>query len=214
MSCGHTYSLEFLTEYCTKIVEDGGFRIGCPHVGDGVRKDCDKEWECVEIRKLGIFTKEDYHLFEDKIGNLYMQYAFRTKNCPKCSTCCERTNKLLSSVICSICSRINEFAFCWYCLTEVNRSSSYKCSKQECLGIDPSLAILKNAPKATIDGIADAPKLRACPKCGTIIEHIGGCKHMTCPCKHNFCLICLLPWNCATAGGKCSIAPFQTAIPN
>lgn len=31
-----------------------------------------------------------------------------------------------------------------------------------------------------------------CPKCGVIIEKVGGCTHMTCrKCKHEFCWVCL-----------------------
>lgn len=36
---------------------------------------------------------------------------------------------------------------------------------------------------------------RACPHCMVVIEKNGGCRHMTCThCRHQFCWICMRPW--------------------
>lgn len=38
---------------------------------------------------------------------------------------------------------------------------------------------------------------KTCPQCHTCIEKNGGCNHIQCSkCKHNFCWMCLGPWNC------------------
>lgn len=37
---------------------------------------------------------------------------------------------------------------------------------------------------------------RSCPKCMILIEKNGGCPHMTCAhCEHQYCWICMRPWN-------------------
>lgn len=36
---------------------------------------------------------------------------------------------------------------------------------------------------------------RSCPNCMVVIEKNGGCQHMTCThCRHQFCWICMRPW--------------------
>ena len=35
---------------------------------------------------------------------------------------------------------------------------------------------------------------KPCPKCQKPVHKDGGCMHMTCPCKHEFCWVCLQPW--------------------
>lgn len=77
------------------------------------------------------------------------------------------------------------------------------------------VALLRDSPTTTINGVADCPVFRACPHCGTLLEHTGGCNNFTCHyCKKNFCFVCLsLGENgrlmCA---GKCRIASRQTYI--
>ena len=77
------------------------------------------------------------------------------------------------------------------------------------------VALLRESPTTTINGVADCPVFRACPHCGTLLEHTGGCNNFTCHyCKKNFCFVCLsLGENgrlmCA---GKCRIASRQTYI--
>ncbi|KAF2002436.1 hypothetical protein P154DRAFT_430707, partial [Amniculicola lignicola CBS 123094] len=38
-------------------------------------------------------------------------------------------------------------------------------------------------------------RMKRCPKCHALIEHLEACNHMTCMyCKHEFCFICLMRW--------------------
>lgn len=39
-----------------------------------------------------------------------------------------------------------------------------------------------------------ADRVKPCPGCGMLIEHSGGCKHMTHTCGMHFCFVCLHPW--------------------
>jgi hypothetical protein len=64
-----------------------------------------------------------------------------------------------------------------------------------------------------------APSIRACPSCGSLIEHGGQCKHMACKaCSKEFCFVCLRirdgrSWSCGSYDTACSVAPRQTTIP-
>ncbi|KAL1601525.1 hypothetical protein SLS60_006440 [Paraconiothyrium brasiliense] len=43
---------------------------------------------------------------------------------------------------------------------------------------------------------SDDCRIKQCPDCRTPIEHWGACNHMTCEsCRHQWCFICLLPWD-------------------
>ncbi|EXX59915.1 ubiquitin-ribosomal 60S subunit protein L40B fusion protein [Rhizophagus irregularis DAOM 197198w] len=70
-----------------------------------------------------------------------------------------------------------------------------------------------------VGNVSGVPSCRACPRCGTIIEHDRNCKHMKCPCDQHFCFICLslrdpqTGWSCGVFNSVCNIAPVQTTIP-
>ena len=45
-------------------------------------------------------------------------------------------------------------------------------------------------PEYAADG-----RIKPCPTCNMWIEHKEACNHMTCCyCSHQFCFVCLLPW--------------------
>ncbi|XP_069109325.1 uncharacterized protein [Argopecten irradians] len=85
-----------------------------------------------------------------------------------------------------------------------------------CTDEDPILKILKEAPLKEIVGLKGCPSIRACPKCGSLIEHIKDCKHMVCVCGQEFCFICLNKpgaySNYCCGFFKCTIAPIQDMI--
>ncbi|CAE8670457.1 unnamed protein product [Polarella glacialis] len=69
---------------------------------------------------------------------------------------------------------------------------------------------------------ASAPGMRACPRCGVLIEYGGACKHFSCAlCQHRFCWLCLRTeaqhtdashnWQVAQC---CTAAPVQSVIPH
>ncbi|XP_069121398.1 ubiquitin-ribosomal protein eL40 fusion protein-like [Argopecten irradians] len=85
---------------------------------------------------------------------------------------------------------------------------------------DPRLEILKSAPRKTIAGLYACPSIRACPKCGSLIKHTSGGKHMVCVCGQKFCFICLIKpgtdgkYRCGAYNSHCTIAPIQINIGN
>jgi len=220
MPCGHTIAIDSLTAFCRSIIGDGGSQIFCPYVDDTASLYCRVEWQYLDIRRLGALNDDECNYFESKISENYSLHVLGAKECPKCSSFCERRNKKDTSVICLICSRAREFAFCWRCLKQVKKSQSYRCYSAECGENDPRLALLRDAPLKTIVDVANVPSRRACPRCGTIIEHAKDCKHMKCRCKQDFCFVCLglkhpaTGWPCGTFKSTCPVAAVQTVIPS
>lgn len=83
-------------------------------------------------------------------------------------------------------------------------------------GSDPRVQELQNCPNKKISGLF-TPSVRACPFCGTPLQHCDQCKKTVCPaCRNVFCFICLK----SNEGGllyggwgtKCIPAPRQTRI--
>ncbi|CAG8462728.1 4986_t:CDS:2, partial [Scutellospora calospora] len=164
---------------------------------------CRAEWQYTDIRKLGLLTDDEREHFESKISENYSFRALGAQECPK----------LTSSVIGSASHAVRE------AIRIGHRLDGYHCNNNLCGGIDPRLAILKNAVTKEVGNVSGVPSCRACPKCGIIIEHDRKCKHMTCLCGQEFCFICLGQrhpqngWSCGTFNSVCEIAPVQTIIP-
>ena len=79
--------------------------------------------------------------------------------------------------------------------------------------------LLRASPLKTIQKTSNCPSFRACPSCGTLLEHTEGCNTFNCwNCKVTFCFICLkLGQNgsLTCTGSNCTnLAPVQTYIPN
>ncbi|CAG8651336.1 8923_t:CDS:2, partial [Diversispora eburnea] len=162
MPCGHAIGPESLTAFCRSLVSEGKFQFFCPYVNPTNDARCRAEWQYIDIRKIGLLTDDERIHFESKISENYSFRALGAQECPQPGA--------------------REYAFCWYCLHEVKSSHSYRCDNNLCGGIDPRLAILKNAVTKKVGTVSGVPSRRACPKCGVIIEHDRLCKHMTCPC--------------------------------
>ena len=55
----------------------------------------------------------------------------------------------------------------------------------------------------TLFELASEHGWKQCPRCAIMIEFTHGCNHMRCTsCRHDFCYLCLSPWN--TTRGLCS----------
>ncbi|RUP47868.1 LOW QUALITY PROTEIN: hypothetical protein BC936DRAFT_145248 [Jimgerdemannia flammicorona] len=158
MPCGHAIGPESLTAYCRSILEAGGFKFICPHIGDLPSDRCNAEWEYHDVCKLGQLSKDDREMFETMINNNYMSLVKGMQKCPKCQSYCDRSDKNTHVVVCSICTNQSGavFAFCWKCLCQA--SATYKCTNPDCRGNDPKLAILRTARSAQ-----STPSLRAAP---------------------------------------------------
>ncbi|XP_033753767.1 uncharacterized protein LOC117337090 isoform X2 [Pecten maximus] len=72
-------------------------------------------------------------------------------------------------------------------------ANKMKMTNQEIPDINTMVSLLHNSPRTTIYDVS-CPLRRACPKCYSIIEYVGGCKTMTCKypgCGFIFCFRCL-----------------------
>ena len=56
----------------------------------------------------------------------------------------------------------------------------------------------KSEEVALLQCLENASKFKKCPNCQNGVEKNGGCDHMTCRCKHEFCWLCLAPYGGAT----------------
>ncbi|KAF8419293.1 hypothetical protein EV426DRAFT_615745 [Tirmania nivea] len=60
----------------------------------------------------------------------------------------------------------------------------------------------KDEDTASLFRLAEGKRWQRCPKCGSVVELVQGCFHMTCLCKYQFCYKCAAQWktcDCAQA---------------
>ncbi|KAI8499082.1 hypothetical protein Bbelb_235350 [Branchiostoma belcheri] len=197
----------------------GKYVFKCPYISPGGAY-CGKEWTYLEVRRLAVLTADEKKQFETKISDNYLRKGMGIQECPKCHSLCERINKKHKRVVCPLCSASDgvEFHFCWHCLHQWVGGGIEKCGNDSCGGEDPRLKILRDCKKKTIVGVANCPAVRACLKCGMLIEHEKACKHMDCVCGQKFCFICLKPavnghYQCGMYNSPCEIADVQKTIP-
>ena len=201
------------------------FEFRCPYKANPSDPFCDQLWEFFIVKKLAVLTKYEIEEFEIKIAENYLRKAVGIQECPGCKSFCERRSKKNRRVVCPICRKKkgnwHMYEFCWYCLKPWRSSAGGEadCGNVSCTGQDPRIRILKTCPTKVVVGVSNCPAIRACPKCGLLIQHKAACKHMLCPCKQRFCFICLKLANssgrykCGAYNFKCTVAPRQTSVP-
>ena len=214
MPCSHSMSPDGLMDYCWSEIGSRKCEIRCPI--------CNHEWTIDIICKYGCATKEEIHELEAGLSRNFCLSSQEILECPNCTSFCERKDHAKLCVQCTICTQKEgeTYSFCWQCLGEwKNRPGDTTCGNTDC-GDPEFLKQLKDAPMVKPMGInVECPKLRACPKCGTVIDLESGCKHMTCKrCKTDFCFVCLRmktlgSWTCGGWNTQCTPAPRQTRIP-
>ncbi|XP_070557711.1 uncharacterized protein [Ptychodera flava] len=220
MPCGHAIGPESLTAYCRSLLSSGKFRFLCPYISSDSTVYCGKEWQYVDVRRLAVLTDAEKKEFEMKITNNYLRKAQGIQECPQCKSLCEREDRKSRRVICPLCTHENGgtlFEFCWCCLHDWRTNNTTNCGNTACNGEDPRLKILRECPKKEVIGVL-CPSRRACPTCGSLIEHETACKQMICPCGQKFCFICLKKadrdeYKCGSWNTKCTVADIQTKIP-
>ncbi|CAI2190745.1 16656_t:CDS:2 [Funneliformis geosporum] len=172
MPCGHAIGPESLTAFCRSLVSEGKFQFFCPYTNPTNDIRCHAEWQYIDIRKIGLLTDDERKYFETKISENYSLRVLGAQECPQLL--------LTPSAIGSAPHTVRE------AIRIGHRSNGYHCKNNLCGGVDPRLAILKNAITKKVGNVSGVPSCRACPKCGTIIEHDRNCKHMKCPCDQEF----------------------------
>lgn len=220
MPCGHAIGSYTMREYCRLELEKGNCCFYCPSIDPQTNGECKIEWYFFLVRHVAMMDEEPLKEFEARISENYLRKQPGIQTCPGCYTYCERPDMLSLRVICQICS-MNDgpaFAFCWNCLHPWEPSSR-ACQNQECDGMKTKLKYLSTCEKKDVAGVKNCPSVRACPTCGTLINHTDGCKQMTCKtCRQQFCFICLGlkqdgKLRCGGSYTPCIVAPIQTSLP-
>ncbi|XP_038126349.1 putative E3 ubiquitin-protein ligase ARI6 [Cyprinodon tularosa] len=212
MSCGHAVTPMSLTKWCIQLLEDGQNTFVCAVFG------CDAVWPFEEVCKMAQLTTQEIKYFK-----MNMDFnASNKRKCPGCMSHVARQNEFNLCVSCKECTakKGRQYEFCWQCLREWKGPKPRwdSCENEGCS--NTVLQTLQTCPDTTIAFIS-CPSIRACPTCGSLLEHKGNhCKHLTCPrCKVKFCFVCLKTFNeCSKTSGilaPCSsgVAPRQTVIP-
>jgi len=222
MPCGHALTPDSLTSYCQSLLDQQYYYFKCCYLGNKdlpihERISCIAIWPYLTVRKLAKLTPDEEKIFETKLSENYLHHAQEIQQCPGCFTYIERTDSQNKRVICSVCSKEKKETteYCWSCLHPW-KSNTKQCGNSECSGEDPRLIALRTAPQKTVVGVS-IPSIRSCDKCGILIEHIVGCKHMKCVCGFEFCFICLKTkvfdrFPCGYHNSPCVAAPIQTNI--
>lgn len=185
---------------------------------------CNREWGTDTIRRYGGATSQEIRILQECISRNVILKDPNVSECPGCSSFCERMSKSDRCAICRICSQKKKktFHFCWDCKKEwIGSPSNKRCGNEKCNTeeILEQLRTCKEKEMKYLKGLM-CPSLRACPSCGTLIEHAKECKHMTCKvCKKEFCFVCLRlcaegSSPCGSFNTQCAVAPRQTAIPH
>ncbi|XP_048018108.1 uncharacterized protein DDB_G0292642-like [Megalobrama amblycephala] len=207
LSCGHVTSAKTLVECCTAQLKNGQVELKCPI--------CTKVWPYGEVKTL--LTHQQQLYFKDTLRENAAKKMIEIKGCPGCGSFIERKHSSNLCVQCPFCpvkmGKTSEF--CWQCGRNWKgpRPRTDKCDNLGCSNSD--LNMLRDCKMISLplsgDKNIQCPSIRACPDCGMLIEHTGGCKNMVCcNCKRRFCFICLKSSNgCCTSG----VAPRQTSIP-
>ena len=198
-----------MTQFLRSLISARNWEIKCP----GFKSDntlCNKPWEYPLCRKVGVLTIDEQKEFEEGFEKIFLYELLGGKECPFCNKYVVKPKELVSDrVKCPACKGPD---FCYKCVKPWKSSSMTKCGQLDC-DIDVNKnEYLKTCALSIIDGVANVPKVRACPNCQTLTEHKEYCRHMTCTsssCKkvnYQYCFICLKPWT-GHNSSDCKIAP-------
>ena len=214
MPCSHAICPDALMDYAwSEVSTNKKTKVKCPM--------CPEVWSFDVIKRYGGATTTELDQLELGISQNFCVSSDKINQCPKCNSYCTRINPNVNSVKCIICSNKDHhgYHFCWYCLRDWKTPLSSQQCGNDCSDVQ-KLAQLRNSGKVRVDFLnMEIFKLRACPKCGSLIELKDGCKHVRCEkCKIEFCFVCLRrknqgSWSCGSFDTTCEPAPIQTKIP-
>ena len=216
MPCGHTISPASLIDHSwNEICVNKKTEVHCCL--------CNTIWDLDTIRRYGGATTEEITILRECVSLNFCQNDPKISECPSCHNFCERLDESNSCVVCRVCTRVKKktYHFCWDCKREwIGSPTNKRCGNDKC-NAQEILEKLKNCPEIEMPYLktVKVPSIRACPSCGSLIEHGGQCKHITCKaCTNEFCFVCLRirdggSWSCGSFNTPCSVAPRQTIIP-
>lgn len=139
-----------------------------------------------------MLTSAEQMFIEIKLSENLLKKNDKFVECPICFNYILKKATTTKKITCRFCSNCNRIVtFCATCMRGWNSSSEYDCGNEGC-GKDDRFLILHKARLIKIRD-EEVPSIRACPKCGMLIEFSGlpYCKTMTCKCDTTFCFICL-----------------------
>ncbi|KAI5858128.1 hypothetical protein BZA05DRAFT_116256 [Tricharina praecox] len=183
MKCDHRYCANCYRQYLESKIKDEGeaARIQCP--SEGCTRIVDSK-----TTKL-LIAPEVYKRYEELLNRTYVDDKQNLRWCPApecefaidCPVRSTELHKIVPTVTCNCGNR-----FCFGC----GQSDHQPC---------PCSLIKKWLKKCEDDSETSnwiSAHTKECPKCVSTIEKNGGCNHMTCrKCKHEFCWVCMGPWN-------------------
>lgn len=216
MPCGHVISPDGLMDYCWNEVCVGvKTKVVCCL--------CNADWDVDTIRRYGGATDEETALIQECLSRNYCRSDPKISECPGCTSFCVRINESKRCTSCRYCAnrKGRAFYFCWDCKKEwIGEPRNEYCGNDKCTN-EEILEKLRTCPEKDIKYLRGlkAPSLRACPNCGSLIQHADACKHVTCKeCKVKFCFVCLRICYegssfCGSYNVQCSVAERQTKIP-
>ena len=200
------------------MLEEKSLIFRCPATLDNDEK-CDECWDYKLVRTVSCLSDTEKRWVERTMSENVQFCSPKSQHCPNCQIYCvnENSRKRGRCVKC-------DHEFCWSCRLKWNNiGNNVQCGNDRCTGEDPRVIHLKENTKKKQMGYTgvEAYDTRACPRCGFVIHHTGGCKQVVCPgCKVNFCFVCLSiydketqTWPCGTYNVACEVAPIQTEIP-
>lgn len=204
LTCRHAITPDMLYSSCLSQLNDRKAFFKCPV------QSCHAQIEFEEVIQKACLSDDEISFFEQRINKNALE---KGKTCPDCTSFCERKDSNNPRVVCFYCSTKGKgtFEFCWDCGLNWKNGHVCPCQKKELQHT------LQNCERITMgyNNMENVPKVRTCPKCSSMIEHVSGCKTMTCEyCKQIFCFCCLklavnrtLPCGDHTVG--CYVAPIQ-----
>jgi len=205
MPCGHAFTAITMFTYIEHCFgNDFKFTdFVCPV------KNCLKPWDWGLVASVGDLSMDEFEKFSNLIEKRQLLTG-EVKACPHCAKLLDKPENLNQNRV--RCIHCNGSDFCYLCLKSWNHSGLQICGSYSCETkvIEDNI---KNCEDVTITGTNQVvPRIRACPKCLTIITYEHACKHMTCPrkdCKHEFCFSCLGKWPCPSSYQPCQPASRQ-----
>lgn len=225
-SCQCVISVDGWKSHAIPEIQKGCYKIKCPG-------PCDKEYDAYVVLHIikSELSEDILHQLVERINANYIQQPMNDiRQCGMCKAYCTRDFSLpwpgdRNRVRCVACSRKvgREVDFCWQCGHGWKGGGRVSCGNDECeRTIAEKLHILATCPTKSVSYLSgsNCPSIRACPNCGTFVNHKDKCKHMTCPiCQLEFCFVCLKckgedgKWQCGSFNSECTTAARQISIP-
>ncbi|CAO2145015.1 unnamed protein product [Urochloa humidicola] len=186
-ACGaHFYCADCWRGYIAAAVGDGAARclsLRCPDPSCAaavVRELVDAAADADDRVRYSRFELRSF--VDDGTGGHRIKWC----TAPECNRAVELSDGSCSDDVTDVFCACRH-GFCWRCGEEAHRPVSCETVRA---WMDKN-----NSYSATANWVLD--KTKPCPKCLMPLEKDQGCMHMTCPppCGHEFCWVCLDPWN-------------------